>query len=162
MDIIAKKKKQEYYTHGLVAGIVIIIVGVLILLFLMITHNFPTDDMSTNLEYVSIIVLIVGFGLLVLILCAILRWKYYSLPDELIAYKNGQLVFADGYSCKPLDIVKVKYRRGRDVRFIKLNDGTLTVYTSKKTIKYKFVENVEGAHNKLIYYIKRVRGELTY
>ena len=81
----------------------------------------------------------------------------------MIKYQDGEIIFADGYRCKPTDIISVNYYNGTDLeREIRVNpDGWLHITTKDKTIKYHQVEAVRDACNRLKYYMQTSTAEDT-
>ena len=168
MEVIARQSKKalSFMVFMMVVGIFLIIAGALLLLVLINSHAFSTDDKEEIFVYIFCVSVPFGLGLFIVIAGGILMKKKVNTPEELIVYDNGLLIFADGYTCKPSDIVNVEYQRavfaGPTNSLImprtSIQDyGKLKVYTKEKTIEYIQVEQVENAHNRLLYYMRQSR-----
>ncbi len=162
MEVIARKSEHanRLITFICTIGILFIISGLILLFILIGTNSFSADDMAMNFVFIYCVASLVGLGLLLFFISFIQIKRTNSLPDNLIIYNNEKLIFADGYTCCPSQIINIKYSKATIHNHNSLlpdaeqNYGTLTVYTENKTIKYYQVENVEDVHNKLLYLMK--------
>ena len=72
--------------------------------------------------------------------------KKAKMPPELIILKGGKLTFSNGYFCDIKDIVNVSYHVFKsDTSGI----GTIKIQLKDRVVKYKQVENVVQAHQRL-------------
>ena len=159
MEIIAMKSKEAKRRIVFVRAITafLTIISVLFLIFLISEGFFSAADFAMIFEFAAVFLMLIGLDAFLIIMGHKANKRDANLPDILIVYDNGQLKFADGYTCSPADILKVEYRRAQTnsgyFHTISSN-GRLKVYTMDKTITYFNVEDVEDAHNRLIYYMK--------
>ena len=168
MEVIYRQSRKAHNitVYLIVVGIFLIIFGALLLLWLITTNSFSPDDMGLDFLFIFSVTVPFGIGLFMVIAAGIQKKKNDNTPENLIVYDKGLLIFADGYMCSPLDVVNVEYQRAvfasRSKSLIMpattVHDyGKLKVYTKKKTIEYVQVEEVENAHNRLLYYMRQSR-----
>jgi len=162
MEVIAKKSKQAAHLNIfiLVIGIGLMAAGVILLIFFIVTNSFSSDNHTMNFAFILCVIILIGLGLFAIIKPYILMKINNRLSENLIVYDGEKLIFADGYSCIPSKIINVEYKKAvapsNDSLLpdIEQNYGYLTIYTKDKTITYNQVENVEEAHNKLLFLMK--------
>ena len=138
---------------------------ILFIIFLVSEGFFSDVDFAKIFEFVAVFFILFSSDAFLIIIGYKTKKRDANLPDILIVYDDGQLKFADGYTCSPADILKVEYRRAQsNSGYISATQsyGRLKVYTMNKTITYYHVEDVEDAHNRLIYYMKGSYQELDY
>lgn len=80
------------------------------------------------------------------IIWGIRAFKKVNTPPELIVLKGSKLTFADGYCCDVKDIVNVGYRI---IKFDTSGIGMLMIELQDRIIKYRQVQNVVQAHQRL-------------
>lgn len=167
MEIIAKKSKQanKLTVFSLILGIGLIVAGLILLIWLIASNSFSSDNTTMNIAFIICVVVLIGMGLWIFVKSYIIKKINDRTSDNLIVYDNEKLIFDDGYNCSPEDIIKVEYSkavaRNEDSLLpdVEQNYGYLTIYTTQRNITYNQVADVENAHNKLIYYMKQARGE---
>ena len=84
----------------------------------------------------------------------IIALKKAKMPPELIVLKGNKLTFADGYFCDIKEIVNVSYHIFKmDTSGI----GKLEIQLTDRVIKYKQVENVVQAYQRLMELMQQPR-----
>lgn len=115
-------------------------------------------ELGSGLILIAMLIGILLVGIVFLRLGLRLYISNANLPDELIKYEDGELVFADGYRCKPSDIVSADcFKVERDgtpkMKALRANpDSWIVITTKDRTIKYEQVEAVRDAYEKIMYY----------
>ena len=169
MEVIARQSEKAKSSNIIFAGMggMGILGDIILLIFLVNVGVFPSKDIVESIVYVLIILAILAVSLFFLLLGLKLWLRYSKLPIELIKYENGEIVFADGYRCKPSDIVDVdcfKVERDGTPQMKALNanpDGWINITTKDKIIKYQQVEKVRDAYDRLMYYKQNFTDEET-
>lgn len=167
MEVIARKSGDAESTNMLFIVLGVIGIGIDIFLWIILAINgiFSFKEIGGTLLLIALLLGILAVGIFFLSLGLKLYINYSQLPIELIKYENGEIVFADGYRCKPSDIVDVdcfKVERDGTPRMQALNanpDSWLNITTKDKTIKYPQVEKVRDAYDRLKYYMQNSLNE---
>ena len=165
VEVIARKSGNAESNNMIfiVLGILGIAADLFLWIILAVNGIFSIQSLRKEIGWaILLIALLIGI-LLVGIFFLRLGLRLYinnaRLPDELIKYEDGEIVFADGYRCKPSDIVSADcFKVERDgtpkMKALRANpDSWIIITTKDRTIKYEQVEAVRDAYEKLMYYV---------
>ena len=160
IEVIAKKYGDADSINFFFTILGIMGIGVDIFLWIILGVNgiFSFKELGGTFLLIALLLVILLVGIVFLRVGLKNLIANSNLPNELIKYQDGELVFADGYRCKPSDIVDLdcfKVERDGTPQMKALNAnpyGWLNVTTKDKTIKYPQVEKVRDAYEKLMYY----------
>ena len=154
IEIVARKagNAQTSNMWFIVLGVLGIAADLFLWIILAVNGLFSIESFRKELGWGLLLIAFLLFILLVGIVFLRLGMRLYNsyarLPDELIKYESGELIFADGYRCKPSDIVSAdcfKVERDGTPKMKALNanpDSWIVITTKDKTIKYDQVERV--------------------
>lgn len=87
-------------------------------------------------------------GIFVIAVCFYVIKDIKKTPQIILTYENGVLRHVNG-TFSPLQIKNVEYRRAH-ARGISYRYGYLKIFLEDQTLTFKYVANVEQAHNRLI------------
>lgn len=167
VEVIAKKSGNAESDNMIFIVLGVLGIGADLFLWIILAVNGIFSIESFRKELVSGLILIAMLIGILLVGIVFLRlglrrnMNNAKLPDELIKYQDGEFVFADGYRCKPSDIVsadcfKVERDGTPEMKALRANpDSWIIVTTKDRTIKYEQVEAVRDAYEKLMYYVEQ-------
>lgn len=132
MEILAQKKR----------GLIPLYLFAAILSTVMLTAMYLTTKVPTTLP-----IIVIG-GAIIDVMCIVMCVWIIRTPDQ-ITYENGQVYFGNGYVAPAENITNVEYRqahsRGWHYRW-----GKLTIYVDGREFVYRYIADVEAAHNRII------------
>ena len=82
------------------------------------------------------------------VICIVICVWVKRTPDQ-ITYENGKVDFGNGYVAPAANITNVEYRQAR-ARGWHYQWGKLTVYVDDQVFVYRYIADVEEAHNRII------------
>lgn len=132
MEILAQKKRGLIPLYSLVATICTIL----------ILFNAMLKVAATTLLF-----LVIG-GVILDIACIVICIRVKRTPDQ-ITYENGKVDFGNGYVAPAGNITNVEYRQAR-ARGWHYRWGKLTIYVDDQVFTYRYIAEVEEAHNRII------------
>ncbi|MDE7107420.1 MAG: hypothetical protein K2O39_03775 [Clostridiales bacterium] len=156
MKIIARKREEPAHVNyiGIFTGGLIILADI-IMIIISFSFGWFTYDVLFDIFLAGFLIVMGGMGVGWIMYCILTKKIQNRLPDYLIVYDNDEFIFADGYRCKPTDIVDVICNKAHNYAenpYLRKSYefGSITVKTKDRTISYSSVETVEVAYT-LIY-----------
>ena len=152
MKIIARKREEPTHISyiGILAGTACVI-GSVIMLIISIAFGWFSDNVLFDIVLALMLFCLCGGSVTYLLYIILSQKRQKRLPDYLIVYDNDEFIFADGYRCKPTDIMDVTINKAQnyaDNPYLRKSYefGSITVKTKDRSISYSSVETVEVAH----------------
>lgn len=136
MEILAQKKRGLIPLYSFCA---IIVTAVFASMFITYLHSaMPAIILALTL---------IG-GVTGDVMCIVICVWVIRTPAQ-ITYENGKVDFGNGYVAPAENIAKVEYRQAR-ARGWHYQWGKLTVYVDDQVFVYRYIADVEEAHNRII------------
>lgn len=132
MEILAQKKR----------GLIPLYFFAAILSTVVLTAMYLTTEVPATLP-----IIIIG-GVAIDVICIVICVWVIRTPDQ-ITYENGKVNFGNGYVAPAENITKVEYRQAR-ARGWHYQWGKLTIYVDGREFVYRYIADVEEAHNRII------------
>ncbi|MDE6201492.1 MAG: hypothetical protein K2M47_06425 [Clostridiales bacterium] len=157
MKIIARKREAPTHLNyiDIVIYALLIVTDIALITMSIALGWFTADNVLFDVVLALLLFAICGGSVAYMLYNSITKRLRNKLPDYLIVYDNDEFIFADGYRCKPTDIVDVTCNRAHNYTanpylHKSYEHGSITVKTKDMCISYGGVETVEVAHT-LIY-----------
>lgn len=136
MEIIAQKKRGLVPLYSFSA---ILSTAIFAAMFIAELHSTAA---------VAILPIIVIGGIVCDVICIVICVWVIRTPNR-ITYENGKVNFGNGYEAPAENITKVEYRQAR-ARGWHYQWGKLTIYVDDRVFVYRYIADVEEAHNRII------------
>lgn len=101
-----------------------------------------------NSEAIATLPIIIIGGVVCDVTCIVICVWVIRTPDQ-ITYENGNVDFGNGYVAPAENITNVEYRQAR-ARGWHYQWGKLTIYVDGREFVYRYIADVEEAHNRII------------
>lgn len=137
MEILAEKKR----------GLILLYFFAAILSTLLFTLMYFKAKSAIVILPVILPVIVIG-SIAIDVMCIVICVWIKRTPER-ITYENGKVDFGNGYVTHAENITKVEYRRVH-ARGWSYKWGKLTVYVEDRVLVYRYMADVEEAHNRII------------
>ena len=155
METVAARSEQAKTNSSILLclGIFLLVVCVIMLIWLISNGVYEPGMPEVTICLTMPAFFIFGGGLASISEAVKQRRRHDATPVKLIVYDGRMLIFDDGYSCLPSDVIDVECENSPDnspFAYALADFGELTVHTENKTYRYRNVADVRHAHVRLV------------